>query len=39
LIEPDGSIFSVLTIDVSADQIQAVRIMRNPDKLAHVHFD
>jgi RNA polymerase sigma-70 factor (ECF subfamily) len=39
LIEPDGSIFSVLTIDVADDQIQAVRIMRNPDKLAHIRFD
>jgi RNA polymerase sigma-70 factor (TIGR02957 family) len=38
LIEPDGSIFSILTIDVAGDQIQAVRVMRNPDKLAHVNL-
>ena len=39
LIEPDGSIFSVLTVDVDDDKIHAVRIMRNPDKLRHVQFD
>jgi len=39
LIEPDGSIFSLLTVDVTDDHIQTVRIIRNPDKLAHVHLD
>jgi hypothetical protein len=39
LIAPDGSVWSVLTIDVADDAIQAVRIIRNPDKLAHVGAD
>jgi RNA polymerase sigma-70 factor (ECF subfamily) len=33
---PDGTIFSVLSVDVVDGRIQAVRIVRNPDKLAHV---
>jgi RNA polymerase sigma-70 factor, ECF subfamily len=36
LIGPDGAITDVLSIDVVGDRIQAVRIVRNPDKLAHV---
>ena len=28
--------FAVLTIDVEADQIQAIRFVANPDKLAHI---
>jgi RNA polymerase sigma-70 factor (ECF subfamily) len=37
LVAPDGSVFSVLTIDVADGKIQTVRIVRNPDKLRHVH--
>ena len=33
---PDGAVFSVTSIDVIDGRIQTVRIMRNPDKLAHV---
>jgi RNA polymerase sigma-70 factor, ECF subfamily len=33
---PDGGVFSVLSVDVVDGRIQAVRIVRNPDKLAHV---
>jgi len=33
---PDGGVFSVTSIDVVDGQIQTVRIVRNPDKLAHV---
>jgi RNA polymerase sigma-70 factor (ECF subfamily) len=33
---PDGSVWDVLSIDVVDGRIQAVRIVRNPDKLAHV---
>jgi len=29
-------VISVLTVDVVAGRIQAVRIVRNPDKLAHL---
>jgi RNA polymerase sigma-70 factor (ECF subfamily) len=32
----DGAIWDVLSIDVVDGRIQAVRVMRNPDKLAHV---
>jgi RNA polymerase sigma-70 factor (ECF subfamily) len=32
----DGTIWDVLTIDVVDGRIQAVRIVRNPDKLRHV---
>ena len=39
LIAPDGCVSSVLTIDVADGAIQAVRIIRNPDKLAHVQAD
>lgn len=28
--------FAVLTIDVEADRIQAIRFMANPEKLAHI---
>jgi RNA polymerase sigma-70 factor (ECF subfamily) len=28
--------FSVLTLDVEAEQIKAIRFVANPDKLAHV---
>lgn len=38
LIAPDGSVFYVLTIDVADGAIQTVRIMRNPEKLRHVHL-
>jgi RNA polymerase sigma-70 factor, ECF subfamily len=33
---PDGGVFSVTSIDVVDGQIQTIRIVRNPDKLAHV---
>jgi RNA polymerase sigma-70 factor (ECF subfamily) len=33
---PDGSISDVLSIDVAGGRIRAVRIVRNPDKLAHL---
>jgi RNA polymerase sigma-70 factor (ECF subfamily) len=33
---PDGAVFSVLSIDVVDERIEAVRIVRNPDKLAHL---
>jgi RNA polymerase sigma-70 factor (ECF subfamily) len=32
----DGAVWSVLTIDVCDGRIQTVRIVRNPDKLAHL---
>jgi RNA polymerase sigma-70 factor (ECF subfamily) len=32
----DGAVWSVLSIDVVDGRIQAVRIVRNPDKLAHL---
>jgi RNA polymerase sigma-70 factor (ECF subfamily) len=32
----DGAIWDVLTIDVVDGRIQAVRVIRNPDKLTHV---
>jgi RNA polymerase sigma-70 factor (ECF subfamily) len=32
----DGSVFSAMTIDVVDGRIETVRIMRNPDKLAHL---
>ena len=32
----DGSIWDILTIDVVDGRIQTVRVIRNPDKLAHV---
>jgi RNA polymerase sigma-70 factor (ECF subfamily) len=32
----DGAVFSVLSIDVAGGRVQAVRIMRNPDKLGHL---
>jgi RNA polymerase sigma-70 factor, ECF subfamily len=32
----DGGVWDVLSIDVANGRIQAVRIVRNPDKLAHV---
>jgi hypothetical protein len=28
--------FAVLTIDVAADRIQAIRFVANPDKLSHI---
>ena len=33
---PGGAIFSVLSIDVVNGRIQALRMVRNPDKLAHL---
>jgi len=34
--EADGRVWSVLTVDVVGGRIQAVRIVRNPDKLGHL---
>jgi RNA polymerase sigma-70 factor, ECF subfamily len=36
IIRAGGQVFSVLTIDVEQGQIQAIRIIANPDKLARV---
>jgi RNA polymerase sigma-70 factor (ECF subfamily) len=33
---PDDRVWEVLTLDVVDDRIQAVRIVRNPDKLGHL---
>jgi len=33
---PDGQISDVLSIDVAGGRIRAVRIVRNPEKLAHL---
>jgi RNA polymerase sigma-70 factor (ECF subfamily) len=33
---PDGRVADVLSIDVAGGRIQTVRIVRNPDKLAHL---
>ena len=36
ILTHNGAVFSVLSIDVVDGRIQAVRIVRNPDKLAHL---
>jgi RNA polymerase sigma-70 factor, ECF subfamily len=36
IIHAGNRVFSVLTIDVEDGQIQTIRIMANPDKLAHI---
>jgi RNA polymerase sigma-70 factor (ECF subfamily) len=36
LVAPEGGISDVLTIDVADGLIQAIRIVRNPDKLRHL---
>jgi RNA polymerase sigma-70 factor (ECF subfamily) len=36
LVSPEGAVSDVLSIDVVGDRIQTVRIIRNPDKLAHL---
>jgi RNA polymerase sigma-70 factor (ECF subfamily) len=33
---PDGTVWDVLSVDVAGGRIVAVRIVRNPEKLAHV---
>jgi hypothetical protein len=35
----DGRAFSVLTIDGSADRIQAIYVVTNPEKLSHLQRD
>lgn len=35
-IAPDGTVTDVLTIDAAEGRIQAIRIVRNPDKLRHL---
>lgn len=32
----DGSVFAVVSVDISGGRITAIRMMRNPDKLGHV---
>ena len=36
IIRAGGQVFSVLTIEVEAGHIQAIRIIANPEKLARV---
>ena len=36
IVRAGGQVFSVLTIEVEQGQIQAIRIIANPDKLARV---
>src|SRR5215217_3032267 len=36
IIRADGRAFSVITIDVEADHIRAIRVLANPEKLARV---
>jgi RNA polymerase sigma-70 factor (ECF subfamily) len=36
VVRADGRAFLVLTIEVQAQQIRAVRLIANPEKLAHV---
>ncbi len=36
LITPDGTVSDVLMLDIADDEIQAIRIVRNPDKLRHL---
>ena len=36
IIRTGDQVFSVLTIDVEAEQIQAIRIIANPEKLARL---
>ncbi|HYX49338.1 MAG TPA: RNA polymerase sigma-70 factor, partial [Ktedonobacteraceae bacterium] len=36
IIHAGGRVFSVLTIEVEAEQIRAIHISVNPEKLAHV---
>jgi RNA polymerase sigma-70 factor, ECF subfamily len=36
LRKPDGTVYSVLSVDVVDGRIHTIRIMRNPDKLGHV---
>jgi RNA polymerase sigma-70 factor (ECF subfamily) len=37
ILDPDGTISDVLTIDVADGAIQTIRIVRNPDKLRHLN--
>lgn len=32
----DGSVFAVVSVDISGGRIVAIRVMRNPDKLGHI---
>jgi len=36
IIRTNGQAFSVITIDVEADQIRAIRVLANPEKLARI---
>jgi RNA polymerase sigma-70 factor (ECF subfamily) len=39
LREPGGAVVDVLSVDVADGRIQAMRIVRNPDKLCHIPRD
>lgn len=36
LIGPDRTVSDVLMLDIAGDEVQAIRIIRNPDKLRHL---
>ena len=36
LLAPDGSLISVLALDIAGGQVRGVRSIVNPDKLAHL---
>jgi RNA polymerase sigma-70 factor (ECF subfamily) len=36
LIAPDGTVSDVLMLDIAEDEVQTIRIIRNPDKLLHL---
>ncbi len=37
IVDPDGTVSDVLSIDVADGAIQTIRIVRNPDKLRHLN--
>jgi len=39
IVDPDGRVSDVLTIDVAEGAIQTIRIVRNPDKLRHLNAE
>jgi hypothetical protein len=36
LIAPEGNVSDVLMLDIADNEIQTIRIVRNPDKLRHL---
>jgi multidrug efflux pump subunit AcrB len=38
MIAPDGKVSDVLSVEVAGGRIQTIRIVRNPDKLRHLHL-